>query len=63
MAPEKIIIKFTKDYTVQDERVGTDEEERYLAGQRRAMTMASAEHFINRGVATRLSQKVKGTAS
>lgn len=50
-APKKKIIKFTRDYVVQDERVGTDDEEAYKKGQRKSFEEGSAEHFVSRGVA------------
>lgn len=48
---KKHIIKFTRDYTVQDERVGTAEEETYKKGMRKAFPLASAKHFVSRGAA------------
>lgn len=49
--PAKPVVEFTTDYEVQDERAGTEEAERYKAGQRQAMEAASAEHFVSRGAA------------
>ena len=48
---KKMIIKFTANYTVDDERAGTDQEESYQKGQRKSFEAASAEHFVSRGVA------------
>lgn len=52
--PQKPVIKFIEDYTVQDEREGTPDEESYNKGQRKAMEPASAEHFVSRGKAVYL---------
>lgn len=48
---KKQIIKFTRDYEVQDENAGTDKAEIYKKGLRKAFEPASAEHFVSRGVA------------
>lgn len=50
-AEAKAIIKFTRDYEVQDERAGTDDAERYRKGQRKSFALSSAEHFVSRGAA------------
>lgn len=48
---EKQVVKFTRDYEVQDEKAGTDQATRYKKGQRVSLPLASAEHFLNRSVA------------
>ncbi|ETX26608.1 hypothetical protein [Roseivivax isoporae] len=45
------IIKFVRTHVVQDDRVGTPEEERYTAGQRKSFPLRSAAHFVSRGAA------------
>lgn len=50
-APKKVVVKFTRDYVVQDERAGTPEQESYKKDDRKALLPASAEHFVSRGLA------------
>lgn len=50
-APKKVKIEFIKNHTVQDERVGTPDEESYKEGDQRSMVPSSAEHFVSRDIA------------
>lgn len=49
--PATMWVKFTQDYEVQDEKVGTDEATRFKKAQRIKLPLASAKHFIDRGKA------------
>ena len=53
------IVKFLRDYVVDDERRGTEEEERYAKGQRKSFPEASAEHFVSRGAAVYVTKAAK----
>ncbi len=44
-------IKFTQTKVVDDERKGTDQEERYEAGKTYKMSLRSADRWVKRGVA------------
>jgi len=57
---DKVVVKFTRDYTVQDEKAGTAEETRFRKGQRVSLPRASATHFIDRGAAVLARQTDKG---
>lgn len=46
-----VSVRFVQDYTVQDERVGTPDEETYKKGDRKALVPTSAAHFVNRQIA------------
>lgn len=50
-AEKKVVVKFTRDYVVDDERKGTADEESYAKGARRALVASSAAHFVSRGAA------------
>lgn len=54
-----VTVKFLSDYEVQDEAAGTADAEKYKSGQRKSMSLASALHFVNRGVAEMLPAKKK----
>lgn len=57
---DKMVVKFTRDYLVQDENVGTSEETRFRKGQRVSLPRASARHFIDRGAAVLARKTSKG---
>ena len=47
----KIRVKFLETRVVQDERVGTPDEEKYVKGKTYSLAAASANHWIKRGAA------------
>ncbi|MBR9764805.1 MAG: hypothetical protein GYB53_15070 [Rhodobacteraceae bacterium] len=51
MSEEKVMVKFTSRYEVQDEHRGTDEATVYDKGLRKSFDRSSALHFLRRGVA------------
>lgn len=57
---EKVIVKFVRDYVVDDARKGTQEEEAYSKGQRKSLPETSARHFVDRGIAVYVSTAKKG---
>lgn len=48
---DTMIIKFTRDYEVQDEKAGTEDATFFKKGLRKKFPLKSAEHFISRGAA------------
>ncbi|OWU80438.1 hypothetical protein [Phaeobacter sp. 22II1-1F12B] len=48
---KKVMVEFTRDYVVDDERKGTADEESYAKGARKSLVASSAAHFVSRGAA------------
>ena len=51
MTDQKISVVFLRDHEVQDEHRGTDKATRYKKGAKKSLPVASAMHFVMRGIA------------
>ena len=51
MSEDKIMVKFTSTYEVQDEHRGTEDATIFEKGLRKTFPRSSALHYLRRGVA------------